>query len=354
MARAASSTAYFQIAFADGTFVDEDAYRMARAPAPTVSRKVGTLVGGREVVAGYADPVWKFEVEVGPLTPSESAALRANVGSPVTITFHDPDRPLDRYSRKEVWQNSSFAADLLDAKPRPVGADITQGDRWRVRFQALESAFAVAAPLVPSGQQGPGAAPLPATETRAGIVELATESEMNLGAVNRVPTAKRVKDYVDANAGGSGTAATEAAPGVVELATEGEMNAGDANRVPTSKRVKDYVDSQATPDATESAAGKVELATEAEMTARADNRVPTALRVGEFVDAALRMGAGGGTFLSQTDTPNAFTGEGGKTLRVNTAADAVEFGYALRVLTQAEYDAISVKNNNTLYFIREG
>ena len=49
------------------------------------------------------------------------------------------------------------------------------------------------------------AQPDPATEDAAGIVELATEAEMDSGATDKVPTAARVKKYVDDNAGASTT-----------------------------------------------------------------------------------------------------------------------------------------------------
>jgi hypothetical protein len=44
-------------------------------------------------------------------------------------------------------------------------------------------------------------------------------------------------------------------------------------------------------------------------------------------------GGGGGSFLSLTDTPSSFSGQGGKYLRVNTTPDAIEFRTTAEVLS---------------------
>lgn len=86
-----------------------------------------------------------------------------------------------------------------------------------------------------------------ATESQDGNVELATSGEMTTGTdITRVPSVKRVADYVAAAisglGGGSTPAASETVSGTVELATSGEMTTGtDTSRVPPVARVASYV-----------------------------------------------------------------------------------------------------------------
>lgn len=87
-----------------------------------------------------------------------------------------------------------------------------------------------------------------ASEIQAGNVELASAAEMTAGTdLTRPPSVKRVVDYVTAyvaanGGGGSSSPATESAAGIVELATAAEMTAGtDLARVPSVKRIVDYV-----------------------------------------------------------------------------------------------------------------
>lgn len=90
-----------------------------------------------------------------------------------------------------------------------------------------------------------------ASEVQTGNVELASAAEMTAGSdLTRPPSVKRVADYIAAaisTAVGSlpsATAATESAAGIVELATAAEMTAGtDLTRAPSVKRVVDYVTS---------------------------------------------------------------------------------------------------------------
>ena len=89
-----------------------------------------------------------------------------------------------------------------------------------------------------------------ASETVKGLVELANATEMTAGTdTGRVPTVKLVADYVAAEisglgGGGSVSAATETAAGIVELATAAELTTGtDLTRVPSVKRVVDYIES---------------------------------------------------------------------------------------------------------------
>lgn len=93
-----------------------------------------------------------------------------------------------------------------------------------------------------------------ATELQRGNVELASSAEMTTGTdANRVPSVLRVANYVstaiaNAIAALPGVAsATESVAGIVELATATEMTTGtDLTRAPSVKRVADYVISSIT------------------------------------------------------------------------------------------------------------
>lgn len=97
-----------------------------------------------------------------------------------------------------------------------------------------------------------------ATEAQAGNVELASPSEMTTGTdLSRVPAVKRVVDFVNAQITAalssipSASAATETAAGVVELASATEMTTGtDLTRTPAVKRVADYVTAAVAASAT--------------------------------------------------------------------------------------------------------
>lgn len=96
-------------------------------------------------------------------------------------------------------------------------------------------------------------------------------------------------------------AASETAPGIVELATQAEVNAGtDTIRAVTPATLVSYVSnqSQATPQATETTAGKAEIATQAETNAGTDDsRIVTPLKLK--------------TILEDNETPDASTTEKG-------------------------------------------
>jgi hypothetical protein len=96
----------------------------------------------------------------------------------------------------------------------------------------------------PSGSQIP---PVPASESGQGIVELATEAEVQAGTAGiLVATVARLKAEFDRRAG----AASEAAQGVVEHATEAEVQAGTAgNLVATAARLKAELDRRINPEA---------------------------------------------------------------------------------------------------------
>ena len=123
----------------DDAVVRETAYRFAEHPQPLLRRDIGTLIGGRQAVVGYTDPVWRCVVEMGPLTRTESGYLRRRIGDAVSLTFHDPARALASYPHAEIWWQATMAAEMIDAKPRPANADISQGDIWSVTLQWHES-----------------------------------------------------------------------------------------------------------------------------------------------------------------------------------------------------------------------
>ena len=134
-------TAEAILEWADGTVIRETAYRFREWPRPTLVRGVGDLVGEREVVVPYNDPVWKTVVEIGPLAPAVARALQQRTGEALTVTFSDTLRTPAVAPHAPVWYNHSIACDLLDARPYPVNADATQGDRWALRLQWLASAI---------------------------------------------------------------------------------------------------------------------------------------------------------------------------------------------------------------------
>jgi hypothetical protein len=88
-----------------------------------------------------------------------------------------------------------------------------------------------------------------ASEVQSGNVELASAAEMSAGTdLTRPPSVKRVADfvasYVSTAIGGitGASAATESAAGIVELASAAEMTTGtDLTRPPSVKRVVDYI-----------------------------------------------------------------------------------------------------------------
>ena len=124
----------------DDAVIRETAYRFSEHPAPELRRDIGTLVGGRRAVIGYTDPVWRCVVEIGPLTRAESAYLRQRIGQAVSVTFRDTARELKNYPYAEIWWQATMGAEMIDARPRPVNQDLSQGDRWAVSLQWHESA----------------------------------------------------------------------------------------------------------------------------------------------------------------------------------------------------------------------
>ena len=108
---------------------------------PLLDRNIGRLVGGQDVVARYADPVWTMELEMGPVARSHTATLRSHVGESGTLTIDlRTERPTADYPNAEIWINAEMEATLTKARPSSVGDDIAQGDQWALTLQFLESA----------------------------------------------------------------------------------------------------------------------------------------------------------------------------------------------------------------------
>ena len=118
-----------------------------------------------------------------------------------------------------------------------------------------------------------GIAARTATTERTGIVELATTGEARTGTdTTRALTAAGLKAVVDAIP--DAPAASESQAGVIELATQAEVNAGtDDERAVTAATLKTRFDALSTtppPDASATVRGIIELATNAETQAGTD------------------------------------------------------------------------------------
>ena len=104
--------------------------------------------------------------------------------------------------------------------------------------------------------------PVDASTTGKGVVQLATQAEVNAGTdALKAVTAATLKQYVSDKA----PDATTSAKGIVQLATQTEVTAGtDAVKAVTPATLKQYVSDKA-PDASATVKGIIELATQAEV-----------------------------------------------------------------------------------------
>ena len=130
------------VELAQGAVNFRDERFVVKSAVPLLARKIGTLVTGADIVSRYADPVWKIQFVLGPLSRVNSKRLRDWIGSEtLTVRFRFEDRLPADWPNAEIWMNSTITATLLNAKPKSVNADITRGDLWTVDIQAAESAM---------------------------------------------------------------------------------------------------------------------------------------------------------------------------------------------------------------------
>jgi hypothetical protein len=128
-----------------------------------------------------------------------------------------------------------------------------------------------------------------ATETLPGIIEIATQAEVDAGVDDtRAITPKKQKIFIDAAIAAIPVIpdASESEAGKIELATQAEVDAGvDDLRAVTPLKQKTFVDAKiaAIPAASETQAGKAEIATQVETNAGTDNvRIVTPLKLKNY------------------------------------------------------------------------
>ena len=121
--------------------IDTDNFVILQAQ-PALSRKIGTLIGGRQVVAPYGDPIWTFRCRVGPLTRVDGQLLRDSVGSNFFLRIEDTQvrtRP-----DSDIWVGPNILAEMLDVKQKRLGADILRGERFDFTAQFAQSQIGAA------------------------------------------------------------------------------------------------------------------------------------------------------------------------------------------------------------------
>lgn len=136
-----------------------------------------------------------------------------------------------------------------------------------------------------------------ASETVAGIAEIATTAEVNTGTDNtRIITPAKLAAYVPS--------ATTAVIGKTRLATVAEAQAGSLTTVAvTPAGLAAAIGDVAVPAATESVAGIAEIATQAEVTTGTDNtRIVTPLSLATAVPVATFTIVGKSRFATQAET----------------------------------------------------
>ena len=124
----------------DSDTVSSESYTVDSA-RPLLQRSIGKTIGGGDIVARYADPIWTIVFRLGPLVRTDTALLRSWVGESVEVLFEDSIRTRGDYLSAELWQNATVTGTLTKAVPRAINDDITQGDLWTLTVQAPESAI---------------------------------------------------------------------------------------------------------------------------------------------------------------------------------------------------------------------
>lgn len=132
-----------------------------------------------------------------------------------------------------------------------------------------------------------------ATETSRGIAEIATQVEVDTGVDDeKIVTPAKLNTYVAAELADPANLplATETEPGIAEIATQAEVDAGtDDERFVTPAKLGTFVTNEISnpanlPSATETSEGVAEIATQAEVDAGTDDsRFVTPAKLGTFV-----------------------------------------------------------------------
>ena len=125
-----------RLAFSATSRIETDRFQVGQV-APRLARKIGERISSEQIVSAFADPVWTMQLHVGPLPTAEGVLLRGAVGSFLTVQIEDTAaraRPA-----AGIWIGPAIHAELLDVMQRPLGSDITRGERYELRLQFLQS-----------------------------------------------------------------------------------------------------------------------------------------------------------------------------------------------------------------------
>jgi hypothetical protein len=142
---------------------------------------------------------------------------------------------------------------------------------------------------------------------------------------------------------GSVSAATETVAGIVELATTSEVTTGtDTTRAVTPAGVKAVADTKAASSHTHTAS----QVSDSTATGR------SVLTATDAVAARTAIGAGTSTLALGSTGTTAAAGNHTHTAANVGAVEAVTAGLKMREMTQSAYDALGTKDNLTLYVIR--
>lgn len=156
-----------------------------------------------------------------------------------------------------------------------------------------------------------------ATTEKAGIVELATNTEITQGTANKVVTADGLKEVTDTintaitNITNGTTSitlpeATTEVKGIIEIATDTEATTGTAtNLAVTPKQLKTAIGSVTVADASETQKGVVQIATAGEVAAgTATNKVMTVAQVKSMITTMLSAYDPHAVVASESEIPS--------------------------------------------------
>ena len=125
-----------RMVFGSAGRIDTDNFQILQVQ-PALSRKIGTLIGGRDVVASYGDPIWTFKCRLGPLARADGQLLRDSVGTDFSLQIQDT-LARERVD-SDIWVGPLIIADMLDVKQKRFGRDITRGERFDFTAQFSQS-----------------------------------------------------------------------------------------------------------------------------------------------------------------------------------------------------------------------